>query len=106
MSYDAVIKGGTVYDGTGSPGVVADVAIAGDTIAKIGNLDEADVAEAGTVADATAKGVAPGCITSAGHSYMSSLSDGRSRADLKEGETTQFMGDGWSMGPVTDDNKT
>ncbi|HUR50318.1 MAG TPA: amidohydrolase family protein [Acidimicrobiales bacterium] len=106
MSYDVVIKGGTVYDGTGSPGVVADVAIAGDTIAKIGNLDEADVAEAGTVIDATGNAVSPGFINMLSHSYMSILSDGRSLADLKQGVTTQFMGEGWSMGPVTDDNKS
>jgi N-acyl-D-amino-acid deacylase len=105
MSYDAVIKGGTVYDGTGSPGVVADVAIAGDTIAKVGNLDEADVSAAGTVIDATGQAVAPGFINMLSHSYMSILSDPRSMSELVQGVTTQFMGEGWSMGPVTDENK-
>lgn len=105
MSFDAVIRGGTVYDGTGAPGVAGDVAIAGDAIARIGALDEADVAEAGTVIDATGKAVAPGFINMLSHSYMSILSDPRSMSELKQGVTTQFMGEGWSMGPVTEDNK-
>ena len=106
MSFDAVIRGGTVYDGTVSPGVVADLAIAGDTIARIGNLDENDVAEAGTVIDATGKAVAPGFINMLSHSTMSLLSDPRSMSELKQGVTTQFMGEGWSAGPVTEGDKS
>lgn len=106
MSFDAIIKGGTVYDGTGSPGVVADVAIAGDTIAQIGNLDDTDVAEAGQVIDATGMAVAPGFINMLSHSYMSILSDPRSMSELVQGVTTQFMGEGWSMGPVVEGAKS
>ena len=106
MSFDVVIRGGTVYDGTGSPGVVADVAIAGDTIARIGQVDESDIAEAGTVIDATGQAVAPGFINMLSHSYMSILSDPRSMSELKQGVTTQFMGEGWSMGPVVESAKS
>ena len=105
MSFDVVIRGGTVYDGTGAPGAVADVAIAGDTIARIGSLDEADVAEAGTVIGAEGKAVAPGFINMLSHSYVSMLSDPRSMSELKQGVTTQLMGEGWSMGPVVDKEK-
>ena len=106
MSFDVVIRNGTVYDGTGSPGVAADVAIAGDTIARIGQVDEADIAEAGTVIDAAGMAVAPGFINMLSHSYMSILSDPRSMSELKQGVTTQFMGEGWSMGPVVESSKS
>ena len=36
MEHDIVIKGGTVIDGTGAPGRVADVAVTGDRIAEVG----------------------------------------------------------------------
>ena len=38
QEYDVVIRGGTVYDGSGRPPVVADVAVRGDTIAAVGDL--------------------------------------------------------------------
>src|SRR5215469_5045704 len=37
--YDAILRGGTVIDGTGAPGVVEDLAIRGDRIAAIGRAD-------------------------------------------------------------------
>ncbi len=39
--YDVILRGGTVFDGRGKPGVQADVAIAGDRIAAIGDLHDA-----------------------------------------------------------------
>ncbi len=58
--YDVLIRGGTLYDGTGSEGRRADLAITGDRIVKLGAIP-AD-ASAGTVIDATGKIVAPGFI--------------------------------------------
>lgn len=40
MSHDVVIRGGTVFDGTGGEGFSADVAVDGDTITSIGKVDE------------------------------------------------------------------
>ena len=37
-SYDVIIRGGAVYDGSGSPPITADVAISGDTIRSVGDL--------------------------------------------------------------------
>ncbi len=56
--YDLVLRGGTVIDGTGAPGFVADVAIAGDTVAVIGTDLGAD--RAATVLDVHGLVVAPG----------------------------------------------
>ena len=40
MLYDLIIRGGTVYDGTGAPGVRADVAVRDGKIAAIGDLTQ------------------------------------------------------------------
>jgi N-acyl-D-amino-acid deacylase len=102
MAYDVVIRGGTVYDGTGAPGVRADVAIAGDVLAHIGEIQETDVASAGAVVDAAGLAVAPGFINVLSHSYLSMVKDPRTLSELLQGVTTQLLGEGSSMGPVAD----
>jgi len=97
VNADVVIRGGTVYDGTGAPGTRADVAIVGDTIATVGA-----VAAAGTVIDATGLAVAPGFINVLSHSYVTLIQDPRSMGELVQGVTTQLMGEGQSMGPIPD----
>ena len=105
MGFDVVIRGGTVYDGSGAPGVGADVAIAGDAIARVGTIDEADVAAAGTVVDATGLAVAPGFVNVLSHSYISMVQDPRSLGELVQGVTTQLMGEGTSMGPIPEQSR-
>lgn len=100
-----MIRGGTVYDGTGAPGIAADVAIAADKIARVGTLDEAEVASAGTVVDATGLAVAPGFINVLSHSYVSMVQDPRSLGELVQGVTTQLMGEGTSMGPIPEQSR-
>jgi N-acyl-D-amino-acid deacylase len=102
MSYDVVIRNGAVYDGTGADAIAADVAIAGDAIAHVGSLDDADIAGAAVVVDATGLAVAPGFINTLSHSYLSMIKDARSMGELVQGVTTQLFGEGFSMGPVTD----
>jgi N-acyl-D-amino-acid deacylase len=94
-----VIRGGTVYDGTGSPGRVADVVIRGDRIERIG---DASSVKADTVVDARGLAVAPGFINMLSWSTESLLVDGKSQGEIRQGVTTQIMGEGWSMGPLTD----
>jgi N-acyl-D-amino-acid deacylase len=101
-SYDVVIRGGTVYDGTGAAGVRADVAIHGDRIAAVGDLPETAAA---VVVDATGLAVAPGFINMLSWSTDSLLVDGRSQGELREGVTTQIFGEGSSMGPLTAEMK-
>lgn len=95
---DVIVRGGTVYDGSGGPPYVADVGIIGDRIASIGPLDDA---EAGTVIDAAGMAVAPGFINMLSHSYHTILHDARSLSELTQGVTTQIFGEGFSMGPLT-----
>src|SRR5262245_10300755 len=65
QSFDIIIKGGTVYDGTGAPPRKADVGIKGDRIAAIGNLSRAT---APNIVDAKGLAVAPGFINMLAHS--------------------------------------
>jgi N-acyl-D-amino-acid deacylase len=101
-AFDVVIRGGTVYDGTGSPGRRADVGIRGDRIAGVGDLSDTP---ATTVIDATGLAVAPGFINMLSWSTESLLVDGRSQGELREGVTTQIFGEGSSMGPLTPEMK-
>lgn len=97
--YDLIIKGGTVYDGSGGRPVIADVGIKGDKILRVGRLD---ASQAKTVVDARGLAVAPGFINMLSWSTESLIVDPRSLGELKQGVTTQIMGEGGSMGPLND----
>lgn len=98
-TYDAIIRGGVVYDGTGAPGVIADVAIEGDRIAAIGDLGKA---RADKIIDASGMAVAPGFINMLSWATESLIEDGRGESDLRQGVTLEVFGEGSSMGPLTD----
>ncbi len=97
--FDIIIKGGTVYDGTGGEGHVADVAIRGDRIAGVGDFAKASAKKA---IDARALAVGPGFINMLSWSNESLIQDGRSQSEIRQGVTTEIMGEGESMGPLND----
>src|SRR6266481_5050353 len=97
--FDVIIRGGTVYDGTGAEPKNVDVAIRGDRIAEIGAFK---TAKAKTVVDAKGLAVAPGFINMLSWSTESLIQDGRSQSEIRQGVTTEIMGEGESMGPVND----
>jgi len=99
-NYDAIIRGGSVYDGSGNAPMPADVAINGDRIAIIGDLSEATATQE---IDATGKAVSPGFINMLSWATESLIVDGRGMSDIKQGVTLEVMGEGWSMGPVNDE---
>jgi N-acyl-D-amino-acid deacylase len=101
QSFDIIIKGGTVYDGTGRRPVRADVGINGDHIAAVGNLRRAT---APVIVDARGLAVAPGFINMLSHSETSLIRDPRSLSEIKQGVTTQIFGE-FSMGPLNDEMK-
>ncbi len=101
-SYDAIIRGGTLYDGSGSPGVVADIAIEGDRIAAIGDLKSAKAAHE---IDASGKAVAPGFINMLSWAVDDLIEDGRSLGDISQGVTLEVFGEGFSWGPLNDGMK-
>ena len=97
--FDTIIRGGTVYDGTGTPGRVTDVGIRGDRIAAVGDLSGST---APSVIDAQGLAVAPGFINMLSWATESLLIDGRSQGDIRQGVTTEIFGEGSSMGPLND----
>src|SRR5437868_4592746 len=99
QQFDVIIKGGTVYDGTGGEGRVTDIAIRGDRIAGVGDLANAT---ATTTIDARGLAVAPGFINMLSWSTESLIQDGRSQSEIRQGVTTEIMGEGDSMGPLND----
>ena len=97
--FDVVIKNGTVYDGSGGEGRKADVALRGDKIAGVGDFKNA---KAALTIDANGLAVAPGFINMLSWSTESLIADGRSQSEIRQGVTTEIMGEGVSMGPVND----
>jgi len=97
--FDVIIKSGAVYDGTGAEGRHVDVAIRGDRIAGVGDFG---AAHAKTIIDANGLAVAPGFINMLSWSVASLIQDGRSQSEIRQGVTTEVMGEGFSMGPVND----
>jgi N-acyl-D-amino-acid deacylase len=97
--YDVVIRGGTIYDGSGNLPYRGDLGIAEDRIAIIGDLSE----KSGTLeVDAHGKAVSPGFINMLSWANVSLIEDGRGMSDLKQGVTLEIMGEGSSMGPLND----
>jgi N-acyl-D-amino-acid deacylase len=94
--FDVLIRGGTVYDGTGAPGRRADVGVRGDRVAVVGDLARAP---AKSVVEAAGLAVAPGFINMLSWSTESLLVDGRSQGEIRQGVTLQIFGEGESMGP-------
>ena len=100
--YDLIIRNGTVYDGSGRPPVSGDVAVNGTTIAAIGPLPTSG----GRVElEARELAVAPGFINMLSWANRSLLEDGRSQSDIRQGVTLEVLGEGSSMGPLTDTMK-
>ncbi|GIW92048.1 MAG: hypothetical protein KatS3mg110_0089 [Pirellulaceae bacterium] len=99
VSFDLIIRNGVVFDGTGAEGRLADVAVIGDRIAAIGQLQEA---QAGEVVDATGHVVCPGFINVLSWATESLLADGRAMSDVRQGVTLELFGEGWSMGPLNE----
>src|SRR5437870_3015510 len=97
--FDIIIRGGTVYDGTGAEPRHVDVAIRGDRIAGVGDFKSA---KAKTIIDAKGLAVAPGFINMLSWSTESLIQDGRSQSEIRQGVTTEIMGEGESMGPIND----
>ena len=95
-SYDVIIRGGHILDGTANPWYAADIGIRGDKIAVIGKLDNATAKQ---TIDATGKIVSPGFIDMLGQSETSLLIDNRSLSKLSQGITSEITGEGQSAAP-------
>ena len=98
-SHDVILRGGTIYDGSGGDPFVGDVAIDGDKIVALGGIGKA---EAAMEIDVSGLAVAPGFVNMMSWSNESLIEDGRSQSDIRQGVTLEIMGEGHSMGPLND----
>lgn len=100
--YAVIIRSGTVYDGSGKPGITTDIGINADTVAFIGDLSKA---VGDKEIDAHGLAVAPGFINMMSHAEVSLLIDGNSQSDIRQGITLEVLGEG-SMGPLNEKMKS
>jgi N-acyl-D-amino-acid deacylase len=96
QQFDVLIRGGTIYDGSGGAPYKADIGIHGDTISAIGDLA---ASQAFHMIDANGLAVAPGFINMLSWAGEFLLKDGRSMSDIKQGVTLEVFGEGISPGP-------
>jgi N-acyl-D-amino-acid deacylase len=93
-----LIRGGTVYDGTGAVGLAADVLLDDGRIAAVGRVD-ADA----ELLDATGLAVAPGFVDLHSHSDYTLLADPRAVSAIHQGVTTEVVGNcGFGCFPIRD----
>lgn len=100
-AFDIVIRGGTIYDGSGGTPYVGDVAIKGDKVAAVGMVSAKGAREV----DARGLAVAPGFINMLSWATESLIVDGRSESDIRQGVTLEVFGEGTSMGPLSPEMK-
>jgi N-acyl-D-aspartate/D-glutamate deacylase len=96
-AYDIVICNGKIVDGTGNPWFRGDVAIRGDRIVAVGRVP---AAAAKREIDARGLVVAPGFIDMHSHSDYLLLEDGNAQSKVRQGVTTEVLGEGQSAGPA------
>src|SRR4051812_45190674 len=95
--HELIIRGGKIVDGTGNPWFYGDVAIRGDRIVAVGDVP----ADAKTAREIDARGlvVAPGFIDIHSHSDWVLFEDGGAPAKIRQGVTTEVLGEDRSGGP-------
>jgi N-acyl-D-amino-acid deacylase len=97
--FDVLIKNGRIVDGSGRAAFNSDLAIKGQRIVRIGNLQNATATR---IIDATNKVVAPGFIDMLGQSETYLLIDPRGMSKVMMGVTTEITGEGESIAPIND----
>jgi N-acyl-D-amino-acid deacylase len=99
---DLVIRGGTIYDGSGAPPYAGDLAVRGDAIAALWPAGGAPpgAGRARIELDATGCAVAPGFVNMMGKE-SGLFADGRGQSDVRQGVTLEVFGEGTSLGPLS-----
>src|SRR5579871_3853472 len=95
-SYDLLIRNGKIVDGTGNPWFRGDVAVLNGKIVAVGRVPPGS---AKREIDATGLVVAPGFIDMHSHSDYLLLEDGNAQSKVRQGVTTEVLGEGSSAGP-------
>ncbi len=99
MSFDHLIRGGTILDGTGGPPRTGNVAVEGGRVVAVGAVE----GEAANVIDAAGLTVTPGFIDIHSHSDYTLLVDPRAVSALHQGVTLEVVGNcGFGCAPIRD----
>jgi N-acyl-D-aspartate/D-glutamate deacylase len=94
-AYDLVLRNGKIVDGTGNPWFRGNLAIKGDKIAALGKF----VGKGKREIDAKGLIIAPGFIDMHSHSDFTILEDGNAQSKIRQGVTTEVLGESGSPGP-------
>jgi N-acyl-D-amino-acid deacylase len=89
-NYDVIVRNGDLLDGTGTPPQRADLAVRDGRIVAIGSVS----GRAREEIDATGRVVAPGFIDVQGQSGVTLLADGNGESHIRQGITTEIVGEG------------
>jgi len=101
-SYDLVIKGGRVVDGTGNPWFKADVGVKGERITRVGRID---LSKAREVIDAEGLIVSPGFTDPHNHSDWTIIPGRTAESYIRQGVTTLTIGNcGFSLAPISEEH--
>ncbi len=95
--HDLILRGGTIYDGSGAAPLRGDIAVSGQRIQAVGDLGPAT---ADKIINVAGLAVAPGFINVLSWATESLLVDGHSQSDIRQGVTLEVFGEGRSMGPI------
>ena len=97
LMYDLILRGGTLYDGSGRPGQRGDLAIADGRIAALGDA----LGQARREIDVSDLAVAPGFIDIKTHSDFTLPINPKAESKVRQGVTTEIIGHcGFSVAPV------
>jgi len=95
---DLILKGGEIFDGSGSKSFTGDIAIKNGKITAIGDLEADENCE---IIDVSGLAVSPGFIDMHTHSDFTLIADGRAERQVHQGVTTEVIGQcGISCAPV------
>jgi dihydroorotase/N-acyl-D-amino-acid deacylase len=92
-----LIINGQILDGSGSPWFAGSVAVKDGKIADVGRLSSATAKQ---VIDAKGLVVSPGFIDLHSHSDFTLLVDGAAQSKIRQGVTTEILGEAGSAAPV------
>ncbi len=96
VSYDLLIRNGRIVDGSGNPWFYGDVAVRGDRIVAVGRRLEGTARK---TIDASGLVIAPGFIDMHSHSDLLLLEDGLAQSKIRQGVTTEVLGEGTAVAP-------